>query len=158
MKIKLIRIIVALCLIVLVWFLYDVIFGKSEQKALPVIKERAKVNSVVIDTKQDSENSRNLKRQQMADKFVDLKEIRKTIRMRLSRLSSRLRRSAFPPEQARTISQDMRRASYLLKSPKLLGAFSNIREIEGEIEQLSNINVKLDAIKQSLDEKRENKP
>jgi hypothetical protein len=120
-------------------------------------KELVVVEPVKTNTKQSPENKQDLKRQQMADKFVDLKAIRKKIRMRLSRLSSRLRRSEFPPEEAKTISQDMRRAGYLLKNPKLLGAFSNPAEIEDEIEQLSNIDVILEAIKKSLDEKRKNK-
>ncbi len=99
-------------------------------------------------------DEQEVRRQLMHSKFSDLKEIRKKIKMRVSRLSSRLRRSEFPPEQARTISQDMRQAGYLLKNPKLLGAFSSPEEIEQEFIQLSDVNVKLDSIKQVLDEKK----
>jgi len=152
-------IIALLCLLMVAWFVYSVIFEEADQVLLPdkedVVVVKPDENEI---QKQSLENEQGLKRQQMAEKFTDLKAIRKKITMRLSRLSSRLRRSEFPPEEAKTISQDMRRAGYLLKNPKLLGAFSDLREIEDEIEQLSDINVKLDAIKKSLDEKRENKP
>ena len=151
-------IVVLLCLLMVAWFVYCVMYGESEQ----VLSENEGIAVVKSDEselqKQSPENEQNFKRQQMGDRFADLKEIRKKIRMRLSRLSSRLRRSEFPPKEAKTISQDMRRASYLLKNPKLLGAFSDLREIEDEIEQLSEINIKLDAVKKSLDEKRKNKP
>ncbi len=150
-------IIVLLCLLMVAWFVYCVMYGESEQ-VLSENEDIAVVKSNESDIqKQSPENEQDFKRQQMGDRFADLKEIRKKIRMRLSRLSSRLRRSEFTPEEAKTISQDMRRASYLLKNPKLLGAFSDINEIEDEIEQLSEINIKLDAIKKSLDEKRKNK-
>ncbi len=150
-------IVVLLCLLMVAWFVYCVMYGESEQflsenEGIAVVK----FNESELQ-KQSLENEQDFKRQQMGDRFADLKEIRKKIRMRLSRLSSRLRRSEFTPEEAKTISQDMRRASYLLKNPKLLGAFSDLREIEDEIEQLSEINIKLDAVKKSLDEKRKNK-
>jgi len=106
---------------------------------------------------QKKENDLDLKLQKMQARYADLKELRKKTNIRISRLSSRLRRLEFPPEQARSISQDMRQANYLLKNPKLLGAFSDVQEIENEIEQLSDINVKLGAIKRLLDEKRKNK-
>ena len=149
------KVIVVSGLLVIVWFIYHTTSGGNGQ--IPP-NELVVVEPVKTNTKQSPENEQDLKRQQMADKFVDLKAIRKKISMRLSRLSSRLRRSEFPPEEAKTISQDMRRAGYLLKNPKLLGAFSDPTEIEDEIEQLSDINVKLDEIKKSLDEKRKNKP
>ncbi len=149
------KVIVVLCLLVIVWFIYHTIFGENGQ--VPS-KELETVEPVKTNIKQSSENEQDLKRQQMADKYVDLKAIRKKISMRLSRLSSRLRRSEFPPEEAKTISQDMRRAGYLLKNPKLLGAFSSPQEIEDEIEQLSDLDIKLDTIKKTLDERRKNKP
>ncbi|MFK8068845.1 MAG: hypothetical protein AB8D52_11410 [Gammaproteobacteria bacterium] len=99
-------------------------------------------------------SEQDLRRELMLSKFSDLKELRKKTKMRVSRLSSRLRRSEFSPDQAKTISQDMRQAGYLLKNPKLLGAFSSPEEIDQEHVQLSDANIKLDSIKQALDEKK----
>lgn len=91
----------------------------------------------------------------MQARFDTLKEARKLTKLQVSRLSSRLSRSEFPPEQAKAISQQMRRANYMLKNPRLLGAFSSVDEIETEITSLQHVNVKLDEIKKLLDEKRE---
>jgi Tfp pilus assembly protein PilO len=139
-------------------YYYFAIFSNNDQKQpLELEKATVEVFDQTESQNQIKENDLDMKLQKMEARYADLKELRKKMKMRLSRLSSRLRRSEFPPEQARTISQDMRRASYLLKNPKLLGAFSDIKEIEDEIEQLSDISVKLDEIKRLLDEKRKNK-
>lgn len=100
-------------------------------------------------------NETDLKLQQMEAHFAALTDARKKMRLRLGRLSSRLRRVEFAPDQAKAISDQMLRANHLLKNPRLLGAFSSVDDIQREIDQLASVNSQLDDIKQILDEKRE---
>ena len=100
-------------------------------------------------------NEADQKLLQMETRYAALTDARKKMKLRLGRLSSRLRRVEFAPDQAKVISEQMLRANYLLKNPRLLGAFSSVDDIQQEIDQLSDVNRKLDDIKQMLDEKRE---
>ena len=154
------KMLIVLCLVVAAGFIYFASLEKDKREVQSIEEESGIAEAVKSDVqKQDAGTSeQDLKLETMLGRFAELKEDRKKMKMRLSRLSSRLRRSEFPPDQAKTISQDMRLANYLLKDPKLLGAFSDSKEIEHEIEKLSDINVKLDAIKKLLDEKREKLP
>lgn len=155
------KVVLILGIIVGVWVLYTTLSNKaSEQKN---VQQQELTNSSVeevaeIEEVLDEVDPIELKREQMAAAFAELKEARKLVKMRLSRLSSRLRRAKFSPEQAKQISKDMRRGNYLLKNPKLLGAFSSVAEINKERKQLSDVDSKLDAVKLLLDEKRQQKP
>lgn len=158
-------VLVMLSLLMIVGGFYLINSGKKDQNLESARTETLSGNVVESeidppdeDQKVSAADEEEARRQEMVSKFSDLKEIRKTTKMRLSRLSSRLRRSEFSPEQAKKISQDMRRAGYLIKNPKLLGAFSDPGEIDQEIDQLSDVNIKLDAIKQALDDKRKKQP
>lgn len=118
----------------------------DNQGAEPDVEEAVleSIPAAVVETKLD----------RMRASFDQLVEMRKEMRLRLGRLSSRLRRSEFSPEKANEIAKQMRQANQKLKNPKLLGAFSNVKEINDEIASLERINVRLDAIKQLLDDKR----
>jgi|GEM_PF-2416820 len=149
---------VLLLLVIAEGVYYYLIPGKDAQKqSLTQEKVSGTVTEKTETLKQKVENDQEIKLQKMQARYADLKESRKKTRRLLSRLSSRLRHTEFPPEQARKISQKMRRANYQLKNPKLLGAFSDIQEIEHEIEKFNDINAKLDEIKKLLDAKRKNK-
>lgn len=152
------KVVIVSCLIAIACLIYYVSSESDNQDDLSSPEDLTimKPDSSEIQKKK-LEEEQDLRRQQMKDRFAELKEFRKKIKMRLSRLSSRLRRTEFPSDQAKVISQNMRRGNYFLKNPKLLGAFSNIEEIDREFEQLSEINMKLDGIKQILDEKKKNK-
>ena len=153
------KVIIVLCLLTIAWFFNSTIY-KKERLNVPLEPEEvaATVSIEAEMQKQEVDNEKDLKLEKMQVSYAELKEARKKTSMHLSRLSSRLRRSEFPPEQAKTISQDMRSANYRLKNPKLLGAFSDVDEIDSELQQLSEITAKLDKIKNLLDEKRKNNP
>ncbi len=153
------KIVLILGVFVTVGLIYSIVgnneFKQESTKAQVITKE------AVENTQQkkiDNVKPEDLNREQMLAAYSKLKEARKQLKVRLSRLSSRLRRAKFSPEQAKSISYDMRRGNYLLKNPKLLGAFSSAQGIESELEQLSAVDHKLDAIKQLLDEKKQQKP
>ena len=153
------KVLIVLSLLVIAGFIYYVIPARQHQEIIQKSEDATATVSIEAEMqKQEVDNEQDLKLEKMQVSYAELKEARKKTSMRLSRLSSRLRRSEFPPEQAKTISQDMRSANYRLKNPKLLGAFSDVDEIDSELEQLSIITIKLDKIKNLLDEKRKNNP
>ena len=153
------KVLIVLSLLMVAGLIYYVIPVRQHQEIIQKSEDATATVSIEAEMqKQEVDNEQDLKLEKMQVSYAELKEARKTTSMRLSRLSSRLRRSEFPSEQAKTISQDMRSANYRLKNPKLLGAFSDVDEIDSELEQLSIITIKLDKIKNLLDEKRKNNP
>ena len=153
------KVLIVLSLLMVAGLIYYVIPARQHQEIIQKSEDATATVSIEAEMqKQEVDNEQDLKLEKMQVSYAELKEARKKTSMRLSRLSSRLRRSEFPSEQAKTISQDMRSANYRLKNPKLLGAFSDVDEIDSELEQLSIITIKLDKIKNLLDEKRKNNP
>ncbi len=150
------KVVIALVLILAIAGM--VYFGFMDQEAeegeaiMEQPQEVVPQESVQVVTELANEEQNKL--EVMKARFEELKELRKKTSLRISRIASRLRRSEFPPDKAREIEKDMRKISYMLKTPKLLGAFSSVEEIEEEIESLNSANKKLGEIKTMLDEKR----
>ena len=56
-----------------------------------------------------------------------------------------------PPDRARAIREQVRQGHALLKNPPLLGAFSSVDEITGEIEKVRGINDRLKTLDKDVE-------
>ncbi|MDE0156464.1 MAG: hypothetical protein OXS28_12765 [Gammaproteobacteria bacterium] len=86
------------------------------------------------------------RREAMRAEYEKLEQARDGVRKQLATLKSRLWKLRVPPDRARAIQEQLAQGHALLKNPPLLGAFSSVDEIAGEMEKVSGVNARLEAL------------
>ncbi len=86
----------------------------------------------------------------MQSEFDRLAESRRALKKRLDRLKHELWGIALPADQAKSINESMLTGFKALKTPKMLGAFSSVREIRDEIDRVESVNRKLDRAQERI--------
>ena len=92
------------------------------------------------------------RREAMRAEYDKLEQARDAVRKRLGKLKSRLWKLRVEPERARAIQEQLHQGYALLKNPPLLGAFSSVDEIAGEIEKVNGVNDRLEALEADVEE------
>lgn len=96
------------------------------------------------------DNERRKRRAAMRAEYDRLEQARDTVRKRLGILNSRLWKLRVPPDRARAIQEQVQQGHALLKNPPLLGAFSSVDEIAGEIEKVRGVNDRLKILEKDV--------
>lgn len=143
--------VLSLAIIVLGAFIYMLQDGLKDEKKPDHTSEPALSGTHAGDVVPQTEQEKESPLQKMQEKYVVLKEARRELKLTLSRLGSRLRKTEFSPDKATEISRLMSRANYSLKNPRLLGAFSSEEEIDQELEKVQSLQNKLHEIRKLLD-------
>lgn len=92
------------------------------------------------------------RREAMRAEYKKLEQARDEVRKQLAKLKSRLWKLRVPPDRARTIQEQLAQGHALLKNPPLLGAFSSVDEIAGEIEKVDGISARLESLETDVEE------
>ena len=92
------------------------------------------------------------RREAMRAEYEKLEQARDGVRKQLAKLKSRLWKLRVPPEQARSIQEQVAQGHALLKNPPLLGAFLNVDEIAGETEKVDGVSARLQALETEVEE------
>lgn len=82
--------------------------------------------------------------------FDELATARKALQRKLGDLKTLTWGRELPVAQARRLSQDMMSAQYLLKNPPLLGAFSDVADVQAERARVNAALVRLEEIETEL--------
>ena len=83
------------------------------------------------------------RRAAMGAEFEKLKKARQSLESRLNRLKAILWDAQLPKEEGGAINEQMKNGYVLLKNDKLLGAYSSLEEISGDLAQIEFINESL---------------
>jgi hypothetical protein len=90
--------------------------------------------------------------QAMQDEFAKLVKSRRTLERRLAKLKYHLRDVKLPPEQAGKTNEYMLNGYKLLRTPKMLGAFSGVADITAELGRVNYAYANLDEVARILDQ------
>jgi hypothetical protein len=90
--------------------------------------------------------------QSMQDEFAKLVKARRMLERRLAKLKYHLRDVKLPPEQVGAINEYMLNGYKLLRTPKMLGAFSGIADINAELGRVNYAYANLDEVDRILDQ------
>ena len=112
------------------------------EKAVPPVQRDAGENG------QLSEKEKRITA--MRSEYARLEQARDTVRKQLAKLRSRLWKLQLTADQARTIREQMQRGYTVLKSPPMLGAFHDAREIRKELARVERISHKLKSVEDSV--------
>lgn len=92
------------------------------------------------------------RREAMRAEYGKLEQARDGVRKQLAKLKSRLWKLRVPPDRARAIREQLAQGHALLKNPPLLGAFSSVDDIAGEIEKVNGVSARLEALETDVEE------
>ena len=113
--------------------------------------EPAQASTSALPAPDIEDNERRKRRAAMRAEYDRLEQARDAVRKQLGILNSRLWKLRVPPERARAIQEQMQQGHALLKNPPLLGAFSSVNEIAGEIEKVRGINDRLKSLEEEVE-------
>lgn len=92
------------------------------------------------------------RREAMRAEYEKLEQARDGVRKQLATLKSRLWKLRVPPDRVKAIQEQLAQGHALLKNPPLLGAFSSVDEIAGEMEKVDGISARLEALETDVEE------
>lgn len=116
--------------------------------AASAVLSRETVAAKAEDTVRDADEARRLR---TAAAYAELEASRKTLQKQLGDLKSLLWGRELPAEQARNISRDMMSAQYLLRNPRLLGAFEGAAAVYAEKDRVDAARARLQEISRTLE-------
>lgn len=90
------------------------------------------------------------RRAAMRAEYDKLEQARDALRQQLGKVRTRLWGVRVPPARAREIQEQMFRGHSLLKNPPLLGAFSSVAEIAGEIRKVDEVRTGLEGLEAEI--------
>ncbi len=88
----------------------------------------------------------------MQSEFDRLRQDRQALQQRLNRLRHQLWGLTLPADQAKSLNASMLAGFRVLKTPRLLGAFSSIKGIQDEIARVRAANRGLDQVQAIIDQ------
>ncbi len=112
----------------------------DKESAVVAITER---NDVSVDLNAPSDDAEVTL---MMAEYAILEQGRHNLKRRLARLRHEIWGLKFPTEKAKHINETLLNAHKLLKNPYMLGAFSDVEEIQTEIEKVRFADKSLDQI------------
>lgn len=142
---------IAITVLIFNWFSDDSAIVEPVEPVEPVeiAQQSADRDDSVNDVEQDE---RYLA---MQARYKALERARRDLDRSLARIKAKMWNVELPAAQARDINRQIRQAYEFLKFKKLLGAFSDIQEIEDELARIRHIDNSLDNIIKVIEDNKD---